>query len=454
VTAHQSGRFSAAAPEGDKAMGIFVGEYDTALQAARARREYMLKEGMEYNGTEYVEPEPEPEAAAGEEEAAAEQESAEPGVNPDEATAPAEAPPLAEAPAPADAVPATEGIDLEIGAGAAAAGSGTGAGNGGAEGAFALPLEEGDTGPESPLLAAPPRQGPLSARSNTNTHREKDFSQISGEPKDGAGTHRSATSGAGTHRSAASGAGTHRSNGSGPDASLMSVDEALREEPLNEGGECYDGGLINDVDWERLVFEHNLPPYVEQGGAVNVFSCCGGGTKPACFEDYAELCTQFGFIALFGAAFPIGAMLAFINNIIEMRLDSQKLVGSTNCLFKSFVYMQRPQANQAEDIGTWYDLLSLMGTIGVVTHCGLVFFTSSYTKHMDFNTRVVLFFGTEHAFILLRLVIDMLIPDIPRDAALISEREIFRKEEPEFFVPMDEGDKILFEREHNKKRCW
>ena len=38
------------------------------------------------------------------------------------------------------------------------------------------------------------------------------------------------------------------------------------------------------------------------------------------FNDYNELLLQFGFVYLFAAAFPLGALLATINNIIEIRL--------------------------------------------------------------------------------------------------------------------------------------
>ncbi len=50
---------------------------------------------------------------------------------------------------------------------------------------------------------------------------------------------------------------------------------------------------------------------------------------------------QFAFITLFVAAFPLAPLLAMLNNIAEVHVDSLKLVRNT----------RRPIAWRAEDIG-------------------------------------------------------------------------------------------------------
>ena len=52
---------------------------------------------------------------------------------------------------------------------------------------------------------------------------------------------------------------------------------------------------------------------------------------------------QYGFVSLFSAAFPLCALLALLNNIIEIRSDASKLL---RC-------HQRPIPRSAEDIGSW-----------------------------------------------------------------------------------------------------
>ena len=50
---------------------------------------------------------------------------------------------------------------------------------------------------------------------------------------------------------------------------------------------------------------------------------------------------QFGFITIFVAAFPLAPLFAWLNNIVEIRLDAFKFVS----------VLQRPIAERAQDIG-------------------------------------------------------------------------------------------------------
>eukprot|EP00658_Telonema_sp_P-2_P031228 TRINITY_DN23416_c0_g1_i1.p1 TRINITY_DN23416_c0_g1~~TRINITY_DN23416_c0_g1_i1.p1 ORF type:complete len:506 (+),score=109.23 TRINITY_DN23416_c0_g1_i1:282-1799(+) len=65
------------------------------------------------------------------------------------------------------------------------------------------------------------------------------------------------------------------------------------------------------------------------------------------FDDYNELVIQFGFVYMFAAAFPLGSLLATINNMIEIRTDG----------FKICMLYRRPMYRCAQDIGTWLCLL-------------------------------------------------------------------------------------------------
>ncbi|XP_042299871.1 anoctamin-8-like [Sceloporus undulatus] len=61
------------------------------------------------------------------------------------------------------------------------------------------------------------------------------------------------------------------------------------------------------------------------------------------FQDYLEMLTQFGYVVLFSSAFPLAAMCALINNIIEIRSDA----------FKLCTGLQRPFGQRVESIGEW-----------------------------------------------------------------------------------------------------
>lgn len=43
------------------------------------------------------------------------------------------------------------------------------------------------------------------------------------------------------------------------------------------------------------------------------------------YEDYLEMYIQFGYVVLFASISPFAAVVALINNIIEIRIDAYKL---------------------------------------------------------------------------------------------------------------------------------
>ncbi len=59
---------------------------------------------------------------------------------------------------------------------------------------------------------------------------------------------------------------------------------------------------------------------------------------------------QYGFVTMFVAAFPLAPLFAWLNNIVEIRLDSINFVNN----------FRRPVAQRAEDIGAWFYILSTL----------------------------------------------------------------------------------------------
>lgn len=48
-------------------------------------------------------------------------------------------------------------------------------------------------------------------------------------------------------------------------------------------------------------------------------------------DDYTMSLIQFGYVALFSAAFPLAPLLAMINNLVQTRVDAHK-VCKTRCV--------------------------------------------------------------------------------------------------------------------------
>ena len=84
---------------------------------------------------------------------------------------------------------------------------------------------------------------------------------------------------------------------------------------------------------------------------------------------------QYGFVTIFVAAFPLAPLFAWLNNIIEIRLDANKYVK----LFR------RPVAERAQDISAWYQILNFTTMLCVVTNAFVIAFTSSFIDRAVYN---------------------------------------------------------------------
>lgn len=65
------------------------------------------------------------------------------------------------------------------------------------------------------------------------------------------------------------------------------------------------------------------------------------------FADYAEMASQFGYIALWSCIWPLAPLMGFINNFFELRSDALKIA----------VHERRPIPVRAESIGPWLDVI-------------------------------------------------------------------------------------------------
>ncbi|KAM3854206.1 anoctamin-5 isoform 2-T2 [Vipera latastei] len=115
--------------------------------------------------------------------------------------------------------------------------------------------------------------------------------------------------------------------------------------------------------WGRRKAKHNpenLYSRWEQDHDLQSFGALG------LFYEYLEMVIQFGFITLFVASFPLAPLLALMNNILEIRVDSWKLT----------TQFRRPVAAKAHSIGIWQEILNGMAILSVVTNAFIVAFTS------------------------------------------------------------------------------
>ncbi|XP_059915599.1 anoctamin-8-like isoform X1 [Gadus macrocephalus] len=145
-------------------------------------------------------------------------------------------------------------------------------------------------------------------------------------------------------------------------------------------------------------------------------------------QDYQEMFIQFGYVVLFSSAFPLAAMCALINNIIEIRSDALKLCTG----------LQRPFGQRVESIGQWQTAMEAMGLIAIIVNCYLIGQCGQLQRlfpWMSPEMTIIFIVLLEHFAILLKYVIHVSIPDIPGWVAdemaklEYRRREAFKKHE-------------------------
>lgn len=165
------------------------------------------------------------------------------------------------------------------------------------------------------------------------------------------------------------------------------------------------GATIDDADRRRSVEESHMAPYASTIG------------------EYGELVIQHGFLVLFGLAFPLAALINFLNNIIECRTDTYKMLA----------VQQRPDADDAADIGGWLQALRFLSTASVITTAALVTITTPALQRAlpdvigDVAERypAVCFLIFEHVLLFIRWGVNSLVSDRPASTYRMLARQEF-----------------------------
>ncbi|ORX58560.1 DUF590-domain-containing protein [Piromyces finnis] len=79
-------------------------------------------------------------------------------------------------------------------------------------------------------------------------------------------------------------------------------------------------------------------------------------------DDYSEMVVQFGYVSLFSIVWPLGSVISFINNWVELRSDAVKMC----------INYRRPYPQRSENIGPWIGILSLLSWLSSLTNAWFV----------------------------------------------------------------------------------
>jgi len=190
---------------------------------------------------------------------------------------------------------------------------------------------------------------------------------------------------------------------------------------------------VNDAEEDAIyeTIDSNIYTDEEQNGFRPTF--------PGVLVEYNELVLQYGYVILFAPAFPLAALLAVLNNVVELKSDGFKLC-------KSY---RRPQYICAQDIGSWQYIIEVVSVLAVVTNCAIIAFTSHslarlhVVEQKDKLTQVLLAFFAEHTLLMFKIFIHLVIEDEPEH---VQERRDKREYEARKALIIEEATESEQER--------
>ncbi|TRY66633.1 hypothetical protein DNTS_007780 [Danionella cerebrum] len=153
------------------------------------------------------------------------------------------------------------------------------------------------------------------------------------------------------------------------------------------------------------------------------------------FQDYQEMFVQFGYVVLFSSAFPLAAMCALINNIIEIRSDAFKLCTS----------LQRPFGLRTA--------MEAMGLIAIIVNCYLIGQCGQLQRLFPWlspEMAIISIVILEHFAVLLKYVIHVAIPDIPGWVGEEMAKLEFQRKEA--FKKHERQAQQIFQQQQRRKR--
>ncbi|KAI9029356.1 calcium-activated chloride channel-domain-containing protein [Hyaloraphidium curvatum] len=80
------------------------------------------------------------------------------------------------------------------------------------------------------------------------------------------------------------------------------------------------------------------------------------------YGEYAELVSQFGYVAMFALGLPLGVVFSLVNNFLELRGD----------LYKLIAHLRRPIPVRVESPGQWHSAMLAISFFAAITNGTLV----------------------------------------------------------------------------------
>ena len=137
---------------------------------------------------------------------------------------------------------------------------------------------------------------------------------------------------------------------------FMTLQAEMAQEMASQYGNVLDAAFGEEItDVEEKTGKLGLNYYEIQDSLLSFTST---------FNDFNDRTVQFGYIVLFAPAFPLAPLLAFVNNIVEIRAAGYKLCNG----------YRRPVVKHRNGLGTWMVVLNILGFLAVIMNSTMINF--------------------------------------------------------------------------------
>ena len=137
-------------------------------------------------------------------------------------------------------------------------------------------------------------------------------------------------------------------------------------------------------------------------------------------DEYMEIIIGYGYMVMFGMAFPFTPLFAIVFTIVELRVDAIKL-----CYFTS-----RPYPAQDNTIGIWNDIATIVSYVGAAVNIAVLTFTANAFRFDNDKDKWICFIFVQNGFFLLKTLIRAAIGDMTentRDGIIWCDRMVNEK---------------------------
>lgn len=128
------------------------------------------------------------------------------------------------------------------------------------------------------------------------------------------------------------------------------------------------------------------------------------------YEDMDEILILYGYSTLFIVAAPWVPMLCLVSTIVECFLDQKKLV----------LLYRRPVPQPAASNEPWDMAFDLFGFLAVLTNAAVIIFAGHTFDLWTHYQKIILFLTIEFTTILLRMLVAIILPAVPRRVRLLQ----------------------------------